>query len=285
MESQHNPIFVVCHARSGSTLLRYVLDTHSQLACPPELHLPYVITQLIRINRLIYADNAAYADPQQLEEKALAEARRVIEGIMAKVCLESGKKLWCEKSISTVVHIGIIKRVFPRARFICLFRNCMDFVQSALQTGALGVGYGYEEYINSRDPHRTVDSLVKFWCEKTRDILTFRQANAGQCLQVKYESLVSDPELTSRAIFRFLQLPFEDDLLARVFKTRHLAGPGDHKIYNTTRIEKTSVGLGRNVPVEQIRPDTLKLMNHLLVTLGYDPVAAAENANLATRKC
>jgi hypothetical protein len=35
-----DPVFVLCMARSGSTLLRFLLDAHPELACPPETMLP-----------------------------------------------------------------------------------------------------------------------------------------------------------------------------------------------------------------------------------------------------
>jgi Sulfotransferase family len=34
------PVFVLCMGRSGSTLLRFLLDAHPDLACPPETSLP-----------------------------------------------------------------------------------------------------------------------------------------------------------------------------------------------------------------------------------------------------
>jgi len=35
-----DPVFVLCNGRSGSTLLRFLLDAHPDLACPPETNLP-----------------------------------------------------------------------------------------------------------------------------------------------------------------------------------------------------------------------------------------------------
>ncbi|MFN2568680.1 MAG: sulfotransferase [Candidatus Dormibacteria bacterium] len=44
------PIFVVCCSRSGSTLLRYILDTHPLVACPPELHVAQLCRRLLRLS-------------------------------------------------------------------------------------------------------------------------------------------------------------------------------------------------------------------------------------------
>ena len=38
-----DPVFVLCMGRSGSTLLRFLLDAHPELACPPETMLPCAV--------------------------------------------------------------------------------------------------------------------------------------------------------------------------------------------------------------------------------------------------
>src|SRR5580700_1187265 len=44
--SGDDPVFVLCAGRSGSTLLRFLLDAHPDLACPPETRLPWLARQL-----------------------------------------------------------------------------------------------------------------------------------------------------------------------------------------------------------------------------------------------
>src|SRR5580693_6282400 len=41
-----DPVFVLCAGRSGSTLLRFLLDSHPELACPPETRIPWLCTQM-----------------------------------------------------------------------------------------------------------------------------------------------------------------------------------------------------------------------------------------------
>ena len=45
-ETADDPVFVLCAGRSGSTLLRFLLDAHPDLACPPETRLPWLARQL-----------------------------------------------------------------------------------------------------------------------------------------------------------------------------------------------------------------------------------------------
>jgi Sulfotransferase family len=44
-----DPVFVLCSGRSGSTLLRVLLDAHPDLACPPEAKFPEILGRLITL--------------------------------------------------------------------------------------------------------------------------------------------------------------------------------------------------------------------------------------------
>src|SRR4051794_13374684 len=109
------PIFIVCHPRSGSTLMRYVLDTHDDVCSPPELHLFLIMEQLARANRLLYEQNPAYSERAVLEEKVHACVGQNINEMMSRVCLESNKKVWCDKSVGTVDHLPMVSKAFPKA--------------------------------------------------------------------------------------------------------------------------------------------------------------------------
>jgi hypothetical protein len=44
-----NPVLVLCTGRSGSTLLRMLLDAHPDLACPPETSRVAMLGELLGI--------------------------------------------------------------------------------------------------------------------------------------------------------------------------------------------------------------------------------------------
>jgi hypothetical protein len=54
------PVFVLCGARSGSTLLRFILDAHPELACPPETNIPALCAQL---------SSVWYTDPERTAQE------------------------------------------------------------------------------------------------------------------------------------------------------------------------------------------------------------------------
>ena len=270
---------MVCHARSGSTLLRYLLDTHDDIVCPPEVHLPWLLQQLARVYRVLYTNQVETAEGLSLDDKVRIEVRKTVDAMIYDACRIPTKRRWCEKSVFTVDHLNITTAIYPNAQFICLYRHCMDFVHSALEviSRRWGYGYGYETFISNRRNHDVADSLALFWCEKTEAILKFERCGEYKCLPVKYESLATHPEDTSRQLFGFLRVIYDESIVARVFSAKHQSGPGDPKILRTNRIHGDSIGSGRKIDAQRISSTTKARMNSLLTELGYEQVGSSWN--------
>jgi hypothetical protein len=107
------PIFVVgCH-RSGTTLLRFILDTHPLVACPPE-------------SKFIAGLAAAFNYPQALdglfalgvsEDMYLAELRGIVERSMGRYLASRGKERWVDKTPNYYRILPFIDRLFGREAF------------------------------------------------------------------------------------------------------------------------------------------------------------------------
>ncbi|MFN2568681.1 MAG: sulfotransferase [Candidatus Dormibacteria bacterium] len=183
-----------------------------------------------------------------------------------------GKRLLCDKSISTVDCMDVLDRVYPDARLIFLYRNCLDVVHSALDVCRWSLrGYGFEEYV-LRTPGNLVDGLVDYWVEKTGAMLDWEQRSPQRCLRLRYEDLVREPESSAAAVFGLLGLRWEPGMLTSVFTTPHEPGAGDHAVAFTKTIEARSLGLGSSIPLDRVSADRRDAMNPLLDTLGYPTV-------------
>jgi hypothetical protein len=272
-------VFIICLPRTGSTLLRFILDTHRYIACPSETQLILLIEELFRVLNIVYIDDPIYNEREKLIEIG-SDIRRIINIIMGKF-LKDGKKIWCDKSITTVKNIPLMKEVFPNAKYILLYRHCMDFVYSVMEVSKYGwsVLGGIRDYI-LRDPSNIVNSLVNFWCDNTNHMLMFEEEKAYLTHRIKYESIVFEPERTCCDLFRYIDVPFEDGLLDKIFEVPHQNGPGDPKIRFTKKIEQTSVGKGYDVPYERIEKKTLEKMNYLLKQLEYEQVESDWNLRI-----
>lgn len=255
------PIFILCTARSGSTLLRYVLDTHPEVFAPAEMHL----------GRLCHVLQRAFVGLMGRDTLATDDIRRQIDALMSEHTARHGKRVWCEKSVRTVEYLDLVHRLYPEARYVCLYRGCLDVVRSSLDVAEYGFGgYGFEEYVRA-NVGNTVDALINYWHDAVSVIRTFERAHPAQTHAVTYEALVLDTEPTLRGLFEFLQLQWTPELTSAIFSTPHVPGPGDGKILHATAIEPR-VGKGASIPLARISDDRLRKMNVLLRELGYPVV-------------
>lgn len=268
-----DPVFVLCNGRSGSTLLRFVLDAHPDLACPPETNLPGLCVQLATVWSLIEGAplSATRGDePPEIPEAAIAGVRETMDRMMGSYLARRGKKRYCDKSLGTARYAPLLRRVYPKARFICLYRHPMDVIASGTEACPWGLsGYGFDNYI-AATPGNTVMALANFWTDNVRTTLAAEERFPDACLRLRYEDLVADPESTAAAVFEFLGVPATPGITQTCFSAeRERFGPADYKIWYTSQVTDDSVGRGWSVPAAMIAPHLLGVMNEISGRLGY----------------
>ena len=273
-----SPIFILCCARSGSTLLRYVLDAHPDLACPPEMHLGRLCEDLRWSISLAHGYEVSTQGPIRMEVErttpavVLEKCRQAIDTIMADYLDRVGKPRWCDKSVVNIDHLPLLHEVFPDAKFVCLYRNCMDVVHSGLEVSRLGFSaYGFAGHVAKRLDN-TVGALVDYWCDNVERIHAFEQENPGVAYRLRYEDLVLDPDATLPPLLRFLGLREDPGLADRVFKVPHQHGPGDTNIAYARKIDTKSIGKGSGLSVRQLSAKDMARANALLADLDYAPI-------------
>jgi hypothetical protein len=268
-----DPVFVLCMGRSGSTLLRLILDTHPDLACPPETNIPALCAQLAVVWSLIEGAplSAQRGDePPQVPDAAITGIRHTMALMTGPYLARRGKKLLCDKSLSTARFAELLIRIYPRARFLCLFRHPMDVISSGIEACPWGLnGYGFDQYI-SDSPGNMVLALARYWHDEAQAIATVEEQHPGRCHRVRYEEMVHDPEGIAAGIFGFLGVGPVPGISRTVFTQEHERfGPGDHKVWHTSQISPDSVGRSASVPAGLIPPPILESINGLLDKLGY----------------
>ena len=267
---------MLCNGRSGSTLLRFLLDAHPDLACPPETNLPDLCAQLATVWSLIEGAplSANRGDePPVIPDAAIAGVRETMDRMVGSYLERRGKKRYCDKSLGTARYAELLTRIYPQARFICLYRHPMDVIASGVEACPWGLtGYGFDSYIAST-PGNAVLALARFWADNAATTLTAEEAFPDHCLRVRYEDLTADPEGTAAAIFGFLGIAPAPGVSEACFSgERERFGPADHKIWYTSAVSSGSVGRGWSVPAGMIAPPVLAGINELAGQLGYLPV-------------
>lgn len=271
-----DPVFVLCAARSGSTLLRFLLDAHPELACPPETNVPALCGQLATVWSLI--EGAPLSpnrgdEPPDIPDAAITGVRETMDRMAGSYLARRGKARYCDKSLGTARFAYLLRRIWPQAKFICLFRHPMDVIASGVEACPWGVnGYGFDPYI-AETPGNMVFALARFWADNAGAILAAQEQYPEACLRVRYEDLVSDTQSVADQVFGFLGVHPVPDIGRRMFAPeRERSGPADYKIWHTSQVTTASVGRGWTVPAGLISPQVREAINDLCGKLDYLPV-------------
>ncbi len=277
-----DPVFVLCSARSGSTLLRFLLDAHPDLACPPETNLPSLCGQLATVWSLIEGAplSANRGDePPEIPEAAISGVRETMDRMVGSYLDRRGKKRYCDKSLGTARLIGLLSRVYPGARYICLYRHPMDVIASGLEACPWGLnGYGFEPYA-SATPGNMVLALARFWADNVAMIMAAEEEFSSLCHRVRYEDMVSDPEAIADDLFAFLGVPAAPGVSKNCFAVeRERSGPADYKIWHTSQVSDASVGRGWSIPSGMMGDEVQARVSDFAEKLGYIRVDGAWGA-------
>ena len=305
---------IVGAARSGTTLTRLLLDAHPEIGCPSEAGLPGLMAHLARVWSMVSADEIAQEGPddpgttqkdgdaparwQEATDggeddgprdppaKALAQLPKVARdwivssvGVpMESYCDREGKRLYCDKSLDSVYHLGLVRELFPEVRMVLVFRHVMDTVASGIEASPWGFNaYGYAPYVQTT-PGNTVAALASYWLDHVTTALRWEKEHPEVCHRVRYEDLVLRPDETVVGIQRFLGVGEDPDVLAQAFDRESPRGPGDYKVEHTTGVHAQSIGRGKRVPVAMLPPALLTALNEKLTALGYDALDRGWNA-------
>ncbi|MDQ1694881.1 MAG: hypothetical protein QOJ03_234 [Frankiaceae bacterium] len=173
--------------RSGSTLLRVILDTHSQICAPHELHL--------RVLRVSIAQDFGEVSMKHLglDERKLEHL--LWDRLLHRELTASGKPLIVDKTPNNLYMWERLPKAWPDAKFLFLFRHPASIADSLLRIE------------KNKDPdavYAKVNQYVKMQAAA-------RAALPG--LSVRYEDLVADPERVTTEICEFLGVPWEKSML------------------------------------------------------------------------
>jgi tetratricopeptide (TPR) repeat protein len=192
------PLFILGLPRTGSTLLEQCLSNHSSIASVGEAHYMggAVASALYKVTGKHFPDALA-----ELSDKQMVEVRDTYINCLAKHRLET--PVIIDKMPSNFQSIGLIYKLFPKAKVINLQRNLADVAMSV-----------YKNYFAENEPYFCDLGEFKQYSQLYEELMQYWQKKLpGFVLDVSYEDLVKDAQGTLQAILTFCELPWDENCL------------------------------------------------------------------------
>lgn len=170
-----SPVFVLSSIRSGSTLLRCLLNSHPRICAPHELHVAELTVELpTRYVRL--AMDVAGLDRDEV-------THLLWDRVLHQQLTTTGKEVIVDKTPSNVLVWKRIAACWPDARYVFLLRHPARILASALRV---------------RAPDNTVEdvhAMVEDFLVAMQDAMAHLDG-----LTVRYEELTRDPAAVTREV-------------------------------------------------------------------------------------
>lgn len=207
------PILIIGCRRSGTTLLRTMLFTHPDLLVHPK-EPQFILTHLSRYGYTLHHKEKAIAEllkhpylPETINHSDLATAladpsvQTWADFFLAYLKFWAGEnnahRQIVLKDPAFTFHLDALQIIFPQSRFIHVVRH----------------PYGNVSSQRARWPNASIWECASLW----RDAVTIgHQLTVEQpqrCLEIDYQELVLEPEITLKKVCQFLTIPFNEGML------------------------------------------------------------------------
>jgi sulfotransferase family protein len=213
------PLILLGVSRSGTTLLRVILDRSPGVAIPDESFFVPLLAR--RHGRTIDADRflddvsriptvrdwgVSVADVAGRVRSGMptGEAIAAIYEVYADA---AGKPRWGDKTPMYMRHLALLEELFPNAQYVHLIRDGRDAALSFLQ---MPEGTFTRTWAHPRTPAQ----FACLWRREVADARALgRRVGEARYHEVRYEELVAEPESIVRGICAFAAITFERTML------------------------------------------------------------------------
>lgn len=259
-------IFIGGFPRSGTTLMRAMLDAHSAVRCGEETR---VIPRLLAM-RATWSRSAK--ERIRLDEAGVTDQvlDSAVRAFLLEVIMGHGDPAprLCNKDPFALKSLSYLGRIFPKAKFVLMLRDGRATVHSMISRKVTISGFDLSSYR---------DCLTKWSAAMETMFSQCQGASEGRCLPVSYEQLVLRPEEEMRKLLNFLELPWDQAVLHHQDLIGKAGGISLSKVERSTdQVMKPVNTDALDKWVGHIPSNVLQDMADIapmLSRLGYDPHA------------
>jgi len=233
------PVFVLGCDRSGTTLLSLLLsqspDLHMTLESGfiPDLYEKrhdygnftepkqrwFFIRDLQTTNatsNTVAFDIFGLTDMQaenSIKQAAPTNYAGAIDALFSETAQTNNKSRWGNKTPKYVHSIGLLVELFPKAKIIHLIRDPRDVAASIKRVGWT----------------HTIKEAATFWNKRVSDGLKGRKFDDNTYYELKYESLLEQPDKTLEDLYNWLDIDFSTEVIDQYQQDKNRTSIEKHK--------------------------------------------------------
>lgn len=286
--SHSEPIFIFGSARSGTSLLSRIINSHPKISVPFESHLYDTFIPWIKY----YGDLAIEKNREQLIDDILnTECMRdwspkpdrnrilseisdytfggVVDGLIRSWTLDQGKQRWGEKTPWHAYFWRDIISDFPNCKIIHIVRDGRD---SSLS------------WKNARFGPKHYYYLAKKWVQYLQTIDELKaEVDSDSFFEIRYEDLLIDPAQKSQEICNFIGEEFSERMLD--FHTNSNPYPTDKA--NLKNLSQPIISSNSNKWKSHLSPRDLRVFEAIagnyLESYGYERAVSNPTISLSEK--
>jgi len=229
-----DPVFVVGVPRSGTTLLTAMLGAHSRMDCGPETQF-FAHARRAELKRVLHprhwpTPGVEFVQSLVLNRTPVHELfgigprdiasflgsrkptlQALLESLTAVRAGREGKARWIEKTPNHLLHVRQIRSLYPNACIVRILRDPRDVALSLR-----GVPFA----------SKSVLANLYSWLDRDERSWRFFEADS-RSITVRYEDLVTNPQVEITRVCGLLQEAFEEGMLTPQTSADAVIGAGE----------------------------------------------------------
>merc|ERR1719266_470524 len=257
-------VFIGGVPRSGTTLMRAMLDAHPEVRCGEETRVVPRILQM-RAHWMKSTKESMRLEEAGLNGEVLDSA---LSSFILEVVAKHGEPAprLCNKDPFTLKSGTYLRRLFPKGKFLFMVRDGRATVHSIITRKVTITGFDLKSYRQSLTKWNSAISAMNDQCE---------ELGPNYCLKVYYEQLILHPRTWLTKILKFLDLPWTEEVMHHEKQINKPHGISLSKVERSSDQVVKPVNLeALSKWVDHIPDDVIEDMANIapmLEKMGYDP--------------